>query len=181
MPPLQSFKGFQMHHVMEWLGTIIEFNCFLLFLGLPTSGFSSCQVFSTICIGLMMEWLHTVVDVWPGENAISGLQIVDFSFTRHKLIGQVNNKLPLAPLTDWMGWGWDGIDFGYGDATALKIVQWPITFPSRAFCTSGQQDYSKEKSPPQPKPEQPYNITVFKFVNGIARANWIRRIGSLRF
>ena len=101
MPPLQSFKGFQMHHVMEWLGTIIEFNCFfLLFLGLPTSGFSSCQVFSTICIGLMMEWLHTVVDVWPGENAISGLQIVDFSFTRHKLIGQVNSKLPLAPLTD---------------------------------------------------------------------------------
>ena len=61
MPPLQSFKGFQMHHVMEWLGTIIEFNCFLLFLGLPTSGFRSCQVFSTICIGLMMEWLHTVV------------------------------------------------------------------------------------------------------------------------
>ena len=100
MLPLQSFKGFQMHHVMEWLGTIIEFNCFLLFLGLPTSGFSSCQVFSTICIGLMMEWLHTVVDVWPGENAISGLQIVDFSFIRHKLIGQVNNKLPLAPLTD---------------------------------------------------------------------------------
>ena len=64
-----------MHHVMEWLGTIIEFNCFLLFLGLPTSGFSSCQVFSTICIGLMMEWLHTVVDVWPGENAIRTLAL----------------------------------------------------------------------------------------------------------
>ena len=49
----------------------------------------------------MMEWLHTVVDVWPGENAMqSGLQIVDFSFIRHKLIGKVNNELPLAPLTD---------------------------------------------------------------------------------
>ena len=27
----------------------------------------------------------------------------------------------------WFGLGWDGIDFGYGVATALEIVQWPLT------------------------------------------------------
>ena len=73
------------------------------------------------------------------------------------------------------GMGWDGIDCGYGVATALKIVQWPTAFPSQAFRPLGQQGYSKEKSPPRPKPEQPYNITVFKFVDGVARTNRTRR------
>ena len=29
-----------------------------------------------------------------------------------------------------MGMGWDGIDFGYGIATTLKIVHWPTAFPA---------------------------------------------------
>ena len=61
--------------------------------------------------------------------------------------------------------GWDGIDFGYGVATALKIVLWATAFPSQVFHPLGQQGYSKEKSSPQPKPEQPvqyYNIKVGK-------------------
>ena len=61
--------------------------------------------------------------------------------------------------------GWDGIDFGYGVATALKIVLWATAFPSQAFHPLGQQGYSREKSSPQPKPEQPvryYSIKVGK-------------------
>ena len=61
--------------------------------------------------------------------------------------------------------GWDGIDFGYGVATALKIVLWATAFPSQAFHPLGQQGYSREKSSPQPKPGRPvqyYSIKVGK-------------------
>ena len=88
---------------------------------------------------------------------------------------QICSTTYLRNIQNWPGMGWDGIDCGYGVATALKIVQWPTAFPSQAFRPLGQQGYSKEKSPPRPKPEQPYNITVFKFVDGVARTNRTRR------
>ena len=58
--------------------------------------------------------------------------------------------------------GWDGIDFGYGVATTLKIVLWATAFPSQAFHPLGQQGYSREKSSPQPKPEQPVQYNSIK-------------------
>ena len=38
--------------------------------------------------------------------------------------------------------------------------------PTQAFRPSGWQGYSREKSPPRPKPEQPDDSTIFRFWQG---------------
>ena len=51
--------------------------------------------------------------------------------------------------------GWDGIYFGYGVTTALKIVQRSTPFLTRHFASRLGGVYSNEQSPPQPKLERP--------------------------
>ena len=45
---------------------------------------------------------------------------------KHRLIHPTTNCGSHHVLVD--GMGWDGIDFGYGVATALMIVHWPTAF-----------------------------------------------------
>ena len=60
--------------------------------------------------------------------------------------------------------GWMDLLVGAGVSTTLRIVQHGPNPSLRRLNLCGRDAYSKEKSPPRPKPERPlHNINVYDY------------------